>query len=230
MQINPKNIIAIFCELTFVIIMAYLFSIVANDSVESTSIQIDNFTSNIKDLPNDASNLIAQELYQTVSLNTDTNFNLANSGAIIRQDSIIETQIADLNMNYLNFIIDVPDANQSYQVVYEWSPDKNNPYILPNNPLYVMCLPDSESCKDSYNGHGNDYVLYNILSYYPFDNFSVNPTLANDHLYLNINLPDGEPTTKNNALSTIKSFIKSLGFNSDNFEYNTEYRSAVNVH
>ncbi len=159
-----------FFELVFVIIALTLFVKILTPEPANLEMGINWSQSDISLLPTDVQNSIEFSIYDIVAYNTD-NPNINKSGITVRNDSIVKAYREKTNVNYVTLIVDIPDLQQSYRVFYEWSDDKTNEYISPNNNAIAMCLNqkqivyDSFQCKDMYPTYKETLVSTAINQY-----------------------------------------------------------------
>lgn len=150
-------------------------------------IKITNFSRIFKDAPEQNRDAIFASLYQTVQENNVDNLDLSTiKTAYIRKDSASINYNEAEDITYAEFIVDIPDAKQSYQGTFYWSNDDNNGSIEGYNNV-IRCLPESKliypsfGCKDvfnqnTYNQLSDKYPFLNKLpifdGYYAGDNFT----------------------------------------------------------
>lgn len=239
-QINPFIIIGIFFEIIFIIFtITTLKNLLTKEQVQTTVETNGNFLQD-QNIPKNAINIIEQGIYQSIALNSTNSETIQKQDLDIRENSFIFNSLKTLNIQYVNFIVDIPSKEQSYKVFYEWSDDKNNQYIYPNNSLFIMC-PSSEevfydnfNCIDRYNGHAP-----NIIMYYEFKKFKNSIPEYNDVLISYTSEPwkddfsfvikpvkcDGQceilkdTESKEKSLQAFKDFINKFGFSLNDLNY-----------
>ena len=228
--ITTKTFILGFAEFIFIVVMCYLFTIALKQDTQFAKIEIASVFETLGELPDGAEDLIEQEIYQTVSQNTSSDFNLKTSGATIDTENLINTYIESLDIHYLNFTINLAELQQSYRVVYEWSANATNTNIQPNDSLYVLCLPDNIfGCQDAHENRGDESIIYHLAMIYPFSGYGLNPYLTDAGLEFEIVLPNDTPETESAALAEVRQFVQNLGFNPDDYLYNASYSPGVTI-
>lgn len=165
-------------------------------------------------------------LYNIVILNTDGD-NIEKEHAIIREGSVHNTYIGELDVYLLNMVIDLEEIGQSYRIAYRWTNNYPNKSVPANNPAMAFCLNKNELiyggfvCKDEYNNYGADIVVHDLMQYCTFNNFSLklSDTYRGDPLSITIKLPPGEKPPEDVAVQELSNYLSDLGFSLDDFEY-----------
>ena len=166
---------------------------------------------------------IEKELFRIVEVNTENAKSFKNPTAKIRENAIYRHSFADQNIEYLSFIVDLPDLEQSYQVFHEWSTVNDNPNTLPNDSITILCLEKDQiyenfACKDIYDQKTRNALAFRYLSWHRFDSFAVSLI---DPAKQKLEIPYPKPKEDRAAdfLAELKSFISSLGLAEDRFTY-----------
>lgn len=128
-------------------------------------------------------------------------------------------------MHYVNFIVDIPSLEQSYQIFHEWSDDNSNKYYLVNMATLIMCPTTDQvkysnfNCKDKFNHHGQNYIVSEFIRYYNFNYFTV--SIHGDYSQVDINpiKLDVSDSEKDSYIQKTKSTIQSLGIYPEIFTY-----------
>lgn len=170
--------------------------------------------------------LVESVLYNITLLNTNGS-NITKKDAIIRDGSVHNVYISDLNIYLLNMIIDVQEIGQSYRIVYRWTDNYPNRNVPVNGPAMAFCLHESEliydnfNCKDEYNNRGINTVFRDLTRDYPFKTFSIktSDTDTEGQLVNTIQLFPGEEITEETAKQELSDYLSELGFNLDDFKY-----------
>lgn len=246
-HVNPAIVTAVILQFVFIIFASIAIYSILNRNVGTPKIKISNYStisdgeviggdntaSNTQDikftLDDTAKNTIESAIYDIASNNNKNG--LANNGAKIREGTSHYVYIENLNAYLLNFIVDIEDLGQSYRFVWLFDNnllDQNSPKV---SSLMVFCPKESEiiyddfNCKDDYDGHGLDIIVYNLLRYKMFSNFTVG--LSNvyngEPLTLDINVNSDSEATKDAAVQEISNYLSSLGFGLDDFKYTIRY-------
>ena len=240
-QIEPITIIFIFFQLVFVIILGVTINSIFNQKAETAKINIDNYSTiskndgnysvdvgNGAELNDSQKSAVEGVLYNIAALNNLGN--IPNYRAKIRDGSVYNAYIKDLDIYLLNFIVDLEELGQSYRIVYRWTdhyPNKNAPA---DEPVVAFCLRSEEliygnfDCKDDYNEYGEDFIVYSLLKNKNFDgNFFISlfGDVSNggtlEKIYISPIVNNEE--TRAEAENTLREWLANLGFDLDNFNY-----------
>ncbi len=241
-QINPILATLIVVQFLFIIFIVIAVSNILNDQNNVAKVDIDDYSDISSGIVIDSTNdldadtdfalddtkksVIGGILYDVVSLNNIDN--IQNNKAIIRQNSVHYAYIYDLQIYFLNFIVDLEDLGQSYRIVYRWADEYPNKSVPTNEPAMAFCLHKDEliyenfNCKDSYNNYGESLVVYDLLRYKDFSNFTVGLSgdiYKGEALNIHINTISNEESFVSSAISEVSEYLSSLGFNLNDFEY-----------
>lgn len=236
-QQNPI-IIGIFCfsQIVLVIILIFIVNSVNKNSFEISNTEISNLTQEIGQLPADSIEAIQIGLFDAVELNQGTLQSIEKSDATIRENSLIEKYYEKQNIHYVNFIVDIPSIEQSYQIFHEWTDNKRNPYLLVNRSTIAMCVLEEHviyenfDCKDSVNKNGQRVIASEFLKYEIFDQFSVFTKTEDNHriIYINLVNINDDDSAKQSYIQKIKETIRSLGISPDIFDYHILMQDELN--
>ena len=235
-QLAPITAIFILFEIIFIVFIIITIRNLSKGEIEVPKMGINNYsvipegvivgkTENGLNFELDEvkKSIIENTLYEEILLN-NTN-NVGNNDAKIREGSIHNVYISELDVYLLNFIVDVNNLKQSYRVVYRWSDSNPNENIPQNVPAIAFCLDDNEliyedfDCKDKYS---EDTVVYDLLQ---------NKTFHKSVLSLSGDVYNGEPLNiiiyadsdeefvKEAAVEEISSYLSKVGFDLNHFEY-----------
>ena len=241
LKLNPVIIIATIFEIAFFIFAAVSIHNILEVKNTTPAIRIDDYSeitngTSVEDSENVISDIsdtnkatLEQTIYNTVSLNNPSSNSISNRGAVIREGSVHQAYLEEADTNYLEFIVDLEDLGQSYQVVYRTLNGNTDYAHFSNIPLAMVFCPKTEDliygdfgCKDSYNNHANRRIVYEALQPKEFDNFSVGligDVYNGDQLTLSIFTESDEESVKQAAISELSGYISSLGFDINEFEY-----------
>lgn len=142
-KINPVSAVLIFFQVIFIILMIISFRNLFDSSEPKLDIEVSGLRDEIAGLSEEGKEVIEYNIYQAVSLNSISD-NIQKSGVFIREGSLINEYFEKINVHYVNFIADIPDIQQSYKVVYEWSDNPENEFISPDYSAVAMCLDESQ--------------------------------------------------------------------------------------
>ena len=155
--------------LFFVIITIQNLTSKDNQYGEATSI---NNLSSIHGLPSNTSEKITAMLYNMISSNNKDLSSLPNSNAVIRENSLTENYDEKSTLHHGDFIVDIAELKQSYQVQYSWY-DKKQQNTTDSYEVLVTCLPEDKliyepfNCKDIVSEENQGVVAY--FPYYVAD-------------------------------------------------------------
>lgn len=144
-QINPVVLVAILVQIIFIILLVATFNIFQVRDGEMTMVDVEGLASEITDLPDFGKEDVEHDIYQVLANNTDGV--IQKKGIYIRDGSLTNNYYEDEELHYVNFIADIPEMEQSYQIVSSW---KDEEY---NDPLYgnisgvmsgILCLDENE--------------------------------------------------------------------------------------
>lgn len=235
-NLNPAILIAIIAQAVFMILVIITIARILNKKPEAPTIKIDNYTEIAKtatlegalsDVDDEDKKVINSAIYEAASLNSKEN--IKSYGAKIREGATHNMYIEDLGIYYINFLVDIEDLGQTYRVVYQYVKNPPSYANFDNTLLATVYCPSNEDliygefeCHDQYKNNAEAQILYGLVKYKLFDGFTVgligNPS-AGEKLSFHLNTSSDEPATKNKAITTLREYIESLGFNPDNYEY-----------
>ncbi len=199
------------------------------------SLEIINLNSYINGKPQDKNTLdfIKHNLLETIQYNVNYKINNNSIKDIsVRDGSFLQKYDQQLDVNSVNFIVDIASIKQSYSVSYQWSKDNNNQNIIENeNITLVSCLSVDNliygdfNCKDKNSTEKSNSNL--IIQYLPYSttNYIITADTINGKIILNIAiiLNSNEPNNKI-AVDSYKqdaiNWIKSKNINPDDYSIN----------
>lgn len=238
---NVVTVFLVFAEIIFVIVMVGILRSILEEPYIVPQVGITNFFEKIQDLPAESGEEIKEELYGVAALNSGALANIEDSGATIRENTIVNKYFKTINMHYVNFIVDIPSTQQSYQIFHEWSDDGNNPYFVADNSTLVMCptkdkmVYDDFKCVDNSNRRGRYFVVetFKDMGVFSVEDWSligygvVSPTnkwnVTLDDSYIGINVVAcGDERKKNIAVADVNEYFKILGYDLTEFDYKIE--------
>ena len=186
-KINPIFIIILVIQILFIILAVVTINGISGGGSDVAEVDINNYEgSEVENAENldgvkgvsvkltdEQKTMINSVLYDGVAKN---NFDsVPSKDAVVRKGSLYNVYIDDLKVHMLNMSVDIEDLKQSYRVVYRWADEYPNRSIPTNIPVSAFCLYEDEmiyenfGCKDDYNGHGADMVVYGLLRYKLFE-------------------------------------------------------------
>lgn len=220
-----------------ILIAVIIAVVIINRNPYGTSTSIDNLSEIIDNLPRTQSQLVTRQLYQVLALNNE---NPPTSGAIARTEPVTISYNTDTQVHYNSFIVDLPAIEQSYQVQLEWSPITDNPN-LSGYSVVVTCLTNPAliiysnftNCQDGLSSSSDstyNATYENLGQYLPYSStttdglaftISVQFNYATGGQELQILANNcGDAAVKDTLLEAAQSYISTLGFNPDYFDYN----------
>ena len=250
LRINPAIAIAAVLQLIFIVFAGVTIHNLLNSNTGAPEIKISNYSaipdgkiisnepSSIRGidftLDDTAKHTIGSTIYNAVLINDKGS--VSNHGAKIREGSARHAYIEDLSAYFLNFIVDIEDLGQSYH--FTWLGDSS--FSGQNLPevtfLMAFCPREDElvygnfDCKDEYDGQGLDIVVYNLLRYKMFSDFTVGLSNVYDGepLVIGINVSSDDESAKAAAVQEVSDYLSDLGFSLDGFEYSVQYIEVAN--
>lgn len=241
-------IVAIVFEVVFVVfVIITVVGILKKNDVEVAKLKIENYSAIPEgrvigsknngvsvnfELNETKKSMIESTLYDEVLLNN--NGGIYNS-VKIREGSAYYVYISELDVYLLNFLIDIDELKQSYRLIYRWADRYPNENIAQNVSVLSYCPDEDElingdfKCKDAYNGRGNDIVVHDILLNKTFSNFAVGVSgdvYNGEPLSISINTYSDDETTKESAIEEVSSYLSSVGFDLNDFDYTVGIRFA----
>lgn len=232
---NPFVIIGIIIQIIFIILIIILIQNITKKDTVVPDVKIQNTFEDISnDLPKEAAKYFERSLYEIVSLNSKNITNISDSGAHVRENSISQQYLNEINVRYIHFIVDIPSIQQSYQISYQWSDDTNNKKLPTNNSLMSMCLPREKmiypdfNCQDRYNHNGPKELIKTLTNQITLkvnnQSFSVIPKgrTSDDNFYFQVAINTcGNDDLKNKATQVFEKQVKDLGFELSEIPYQT---------
>jgi len=238
-QIKFGAVVVVVFEIVFAIFVVLTVRNSMKDDIEVANVRIENFSAipelsvvdgdnsgAVFDLDETKKSVIGGVLYDEILLNNVGSIN--NSDARIREGSAYNVYLSDLDVYVLNFIVDIDSLQQSYRVVYRWTNRYPNDNIPQNVPALAFCVNEDEllyedfECRDGYNGYGEDVVVYNLLQNKAFNNFTISlygDVYNGEPLTITINTDSDENSVKNAAVGEVSSYLSSIGFDLNDFDY-----------
>lgn len=237
LRISPIVIIAVFCEMIFLILAGVAIHDILAVQPDPLGVKIDDYTSlantarlegSIANFDDNRRSIIEDALYYTVARN-NPGTSVATFGATIRDNSLVNTYIDDLDTPYLNFLVDIPSLQQSYRVIYYHSTFSTA--VITSDSIAevaVLCPKDNEliygdfDCQDDYRHNGEDNILAQFIGSKLFSNFSVavvGDAAAGEHISFDIRVESDEPEVTASAVTELSNFLRQLGFSLDDYEY-----------
>ncbi len=199
-----------------------------DDRNAQPSVTIVDLDKRFQGLPADVSRGAENELFLLVQKNNiDVDFGAAL--AFIREDSANYVSFENEKFDFYNFIVDIPDLSQSYQLFLTVSMVENNKYIDPNSMVVPLCLSNAEEkvypnfeCKDIYDQKTRNAIALKYVAYFN-NGYILVPKLSNlDNLKIMANNPDDDSEWPEDVIDEVKNDIRSLGVSPDLFTYDVE--------
>lgn len=159
-RINPFAIGGLILTLMTTVLLVLSVKGLFEDNSYGLEIKIDNLSEEINDLPQDYKDFIYNQLYAIVKKNSKGDEFIPNSGAFVREGSSTYSQ--DAGVYYGNFIVDIPEIQQSYRVQFEGSTGSNIS-ALGGYPVVVTCLEpelqiyDNRNCQEIIESSSSTY-------------------------------------------------------------------------
>ena len=187
-------------------------------------IYIDNLSESIPSFPSEYVDIV-QSLLLYIVQNNNSNINLADSKAEVRDGAVYQYYFSRPNISYTSAIIDIPAISQSYQLFFQYSNDEQNEFLDPNDSVVFLCIKDPSNiiypdfnCKDTYSQKTRNAIAAKYLQFFKFDQFSAGIESKNYNL-VNIFPNNFSYVDKDTFLKETKQAIQSLGISPELFEY-----------
>ncbi len=198
-----------------------------DDREAQPSVTIMGLDETFPEFSNDYIKEVENQLFLLVQQN-NVGMNFGTSVAEIRQDSINHVSFKDEEFDFYNFIVDIPELSQSYQLFLTVSAVEANKYIDPNAAIVPLCLSDAEvkiysdfNCEDIYNQKTRNLIGLNYIPYFDSDKYYVNPRLSTlDSLVVVVFYRVNGIADADTALDELKNSIRTLGISPELFTYN----------
>ena len=247
-KINPIVLVAIVFEFIFVVFVIITISNFLKQETEVVKMGINNFSiisdgsvvgeigSNKKlnfNIDDVKKSVIEGTLYDEVSFNNVGD--IYRSNAKIRDGSVYYAYISELEIYFLNFIVDIEGLQQSYHIVYRWSEKSPNENVPADFPIIAFCPRDDEliygdfDCRDSYDGYGNDIAVHDLLFNKTFENSALGiygDVYNGEPLRISINTYSDDEVARGSAVEEVSSYLSSVGFDLNDFDYTVGVRFA----
>ena len=247
-RINPIILVMIVIQLLFIVLVVISIHQILASNRPSLEVEVSGLTSEIEGLSKNGKSAIEFSVYRAIS-DTNPSTDVSKKGINIREGSLINKYYENANIHYVNFISDIPDIGQSYQVAYVWSDDESNKYASKDVGGVVTCLPQEQLIYGDFNcSHVqeknkkdiatmiiraiggkpdvNSDITLSIDPYAGYDGFKIGISYALcDSMCI---CKKASEEGKQQALYTYNDFIKGLGYEPDDFThyfYNCENES-----
>lgn len=194
-----------------------------DDTSRQSSISIERLSSKIPEISSDSKDEIQRELLRIVKNNT-TDVDFGSVEAIIRDESIHANFFETENLGEVNFIVDIPELSQTYQLFYEYSPDLNNSYLEKNDRIIALCVEPSEvkyqdfNCNGFYTQGTRNFLVQKYLEFADFENFYAE-ILDEDYSVVRVCPFYHNETDGDLFIEETKEMIRSFGVSPDLFTY-----------
>lgn len=181
-----NTLIAIGVGFVLLIIGAIVWSVYSNrdDTTRSDRVYIGNLENCSQHMQKEILDMMRTNMYQVIKRANDYNKKdtLPRYDAEIRKDSCTEKEIAAVSgsdkratINESSAILDIPEAKQSWQILYHWVPDGKKADSDLGTVVNATCLPVSQLIYGDFNcekimslqKYGTDKVDP-ILQYMPY--------------------------------------------------------------
>lgn len=230
--LNPVNIVLIIVELSFLMIIGFIFASVINDDDVNFGVVVEN-TRSIDEIPSGVRDSVSVALYNIVSLNTEDGQNVNVSGAFVRDGTMVRRHFdnndeSEPGFETVSFVVDIPSLEQSYWVQYEKSDEydeedsENDWTVVPT----VTCLLDSEKkfnnfvCNSQLGEFERNRIAANYLGYASFEDFYAYIDEGDlSRIKIVSRFYEHSPEQDAKYVEEVKEFVESLGIPVELFEY-----------
>lgn len=192
---------------------------------EQPKVTINNLRTLVPNLSDEYTNDIQHSLTEIVELNT-TNLDIANLDATIRDNSLSSITFDYYGSKAINFIVDIPNLHQSYQMFYAYPIDVNLDAPYTNNYRTILCLEDEKQiiypdfkCHSSFSPETRQEIVSEYLKDFEFDYFTVSLDRDNTTVMISPISESLTETAKSSYIQKTKDAIESLGAPSNLFTY-----------
>ncbi|MBQ2695567.1 hypothetical protein IJG04_02960 [Candidatus Saccharibacteria bacterium] len=213
-------LVALFILIPIIIFIIYNFT-VTNPLPLNTVIS--NFNEKLPDIPSNIVDDIEQNIYMQLY---STDQQAPTSGATIRDDSVNTFPLND-NLSSGTFIVDINELEQSFLVLYNYD-TQNSESTDESNHSTLFCLSDPSkiiypisACNDNSTIPNEDTLWLYIPSYtttLPTNEDITFSFTSQNQIDISVNTCTPQ-SIQDSAIDSAKIWIKSLGFNPDQFIY-----------
>lgn len=164
---------------------------------------------------------IKTSVQQLIRKNNSSDVDLG--GAIVRSKSVKTKTFDGFNLAYINFIIDLPNQKQSYQVSHEWSEDEKNQYLTKEFSAQSYCLRDDKkikykdfNCRD-YSKQDPKYTIAKNYARFDLRDDAEIIFSQDDPTALTVASFSYSEEKEQQLINYAEEWIESLGFSADGF-------------
>ncbi len=125
-----------------IVVVVVVLGIVLRKNAYGSETRIDNISTYYGNLRQNEKDLIFHELYNMLERNMGEQELIPENGAMVRDETAQYDYDELTRVYYGNFIVDVPAAEWSFRVKFEWSPEQNS-QNLSGYPVMVLCLGEN---------------------------------------------------------------------------------------
>ena len=229
--------VGIFVAIQIIAIILFIVTIngINKSTFKLSNVPISNLSQDLENLPTNSVETIQDLLYDTITINQGTLNSISDSDAEVREGTMIDLYFENIDMHYVNFIVDIPSIQQSYQVFNEWSDDNSNPHYLINMVTMVMCplkdqqIYNNQDCRDIFNHNGQKIIVSKFINQFDYNSFT--PYFKEGDLstvYINPAIPNVEDKVKQEYVQETKDMVDALGVSSDIFKYHVLEENEFN--
>lgn len=201
-----------------------------NPRLNSQKITIYNFKETFPDLQKQDYRNIQDMLTEQIKNNLANQALPKHLDVNIRKNTIFKDYDPNTSIYFLNFIVDIKSISQSFQIIYEYSPIKNNPKLSPDTAQLILCPEKPQhkyhksNCIDGWNSEGQRIKVFEKLQNHEFKNIllDLSDTKQRD---ISITIQDSNPNfkldslTKTKYINKLKRYIRSIGFDETRYNY-----------
>lgn len=239
-ELNPIVIMAIIAQVFFTIFAIISIVNMLNSKTIVPSVRVDDYSEindkktamkgSIAELNDTRKSVVEGILYEIISMNTPDS--VKNYGAKIREESVTNIYLDEFDANFLNFIVDVEELGQSYNIVYRWSDKYPNKIVPSDNPAMAFCPREEDliygdfDCRDKYGNRADQQIVYEMLQEKDFDGFAVyvdGDVYHDGELMIDIRTPSNDNEVVEEAINSVSNYLSSLGFELQDYNYTAGY-------
>ncbi len=231
--INPVVFIFVFIEMSFLVIVVAIILSVSRVPELNLEVEVSGID-RIEGIPDVIADKAEIALYNAMSVNFAYGQSIDASGAVVRDDTIIEKRFDSDNTDIdgtsiVSFIVDIPNVKQSYWMWYSWldgyNGEEENDWMLESA---VACPVGNESlyedfvCRDWVEDPVRNQIVAEYLKYLHSEDFYayVNPDDPEmQEIFIVVSGADSSQESEQKYVTEVKDYIDSIGVSSEIFNY-----------
>ncbi|MBO7718474.1 hypothetical protein J6S37_03215 [Candidatus Saccharibacteria bacterium] len=236
-KVSPLVIVFAFLQILFsIIIITIFFNLLNRDDYISYE-NLENLPeAHIENLPEGASWLsesnkdeIEKALYQKI-VQSSTNLDKVKTTAEVRENTFKTHYSNDTESSFLSMVVDLPNLEQSYQIIYEY------PKVLfdPDSLALVLCLDEynekkypSHECSSKYDDKDRNLYASAYIEQSTFNDFNVVSYDDDKALRINPNKADFTESEEKGYIDEVKEKLETFGVSPNRFRIEVTHPSDL---